>query len=90
MPNILNLRFEGIPNDVLLMRLDLAGIAASAGSACTAGALTPSHVLTACGYEREAIDSSVRFSFSSMTSLMAGEAAARLIRKEVESIRAQK
>jgi cysteine desulfurase len=88
-PNILNLRIKGVPSDVLLMRLDLAGVAASAGSACTAGALTPSHVLKACGYDEAQVNNSVRFSFSSATSLMASEAAARITRKEIESIREQ-
>ena len=41
------LAFPGVQNDVLLMRLDLAGISVSTGSACTAGTVQPSHVLEA-------------------------------------------
>ncbi len=44
-PQIINLWFEGCPSDAMLTNLDLAGIAAAAGSACTAGSLEPSHVL---------------------------------------------
>lgn len=44
LPQIINLWFEGCPSDAMLTNLDLAGIAAAAGSACTAGSLEPSHV----------------------------------------------
>jgi cysteine desulfurase len=47
LPHVLNLRFTGIVNDLLLMKLDLKGIAVSTGSACTAGTIDPSHVLEA-------------------------------------------
>ncbi|MCL6452497.1 MAG: cysteine desulfurase [Alicyclobacillus sp.] len=66
-PGIVNARFVGIRSDILLMRLDLEGICASAGSACTAGSLEPSHVLTACGMSEEAVRESVRFSLSDST-----------------------
>ena len=46
------------------MLLDKAGLCASAGSACTAGSLHPSHVLTAMGLSTEHARSSLRFSFS--------------------------
>jgi cysteine sulfinate desulfinase/cysteine desulfurase-like protein len=45
--HILNLRFPGAASDLLLMKLDLQGIAVSTGSACTAGNVEPSHVLEA-------------------------------------------
>ena len=61
-PHVLNLRIPGIRADVLLTRLDLAGIGASGGSACTTGAIEPSHVLTAMGVAREAAIGAVRFS----------------------------
>ncbi|KPV44215.1 cysteine desulfurase family protein [Alicyclobacillus ferrooxydans] len=63
-PHILNVRFHGIRADRLLMRLDLEGVAASAGSACAAGSLTPSHVLLAIGLDPKAARESVRFSLS--------------------------
>lgn len=63
LPHILNVSFPGVKTEVLLVNLDLAGIAASSGSACTAGSLEPSHVLTAMFGEDERTRSSVRFSF---------------------------
>ena len=47
LPHVLNLRLPGVVNDLLLMKLDLNGIAISTGSACTAGNIEPSHVLEA-------------------------------------------
>jgi len=61
--HILNLSFPGLDKATLLMKLDLMGIAASGGSACTSGALEDSHVLTAMGLSKEILKSSIRFSF---------------------------
>lgn len=64
LPQIINLWFEGCPSDALLTNLDLAGIAAAAGSACTAGSLEPSHVLAAMyGKDQARVSQSLRFSF---------------------------
>ena len=49
LPGLLSLSFPGKSGEALLHRLDLMGIAASGGSACTAGAAEPSHVLAALG-----------------------------------------
>ena len=49
----------------LILRLDLAGVAASSGSACTSGALDPSHVLIAIGCTPAEASAAVRFSFGS-------------------------
>lgn len=64
MPHILNLSIPGIEIESFLVNLDLAGISASSGSACTAGSIDPSHVLVAM-YGEQAIESrnSIRFSF---------------------------
>ncbi len=85
-PTIANVAINGIRNDTLLMRLDLAGIAASAGSACTAGSLEPSHVLRACGFSEERIGQSLRFSFSEDTTLEDVIEAAHSVRQIVSSL----
>jgi cysteine desulfurase len=64
LPHILNVYFPGTNVESLLVNLDLAGIAASSGSACTAGSVEPSHVLVAMfGKDSNKVVSSVRFSF---------------------------
>jgi cysteine desulfurase len=63
LPHILNVSFHGVKSDVMLMNLDLSGVAASSGSACSAGSLQPSHVLQAMYKDEERILSAIRFSF---------------------------
>jgi cysteine desulfurase len=64
LPHVLNIYFPGTNVESMLVNLDLAGIAASSGSACTAGSIDPSHVLVAMfGKDSERIASSIRFSF---------------------------
>ena len=62
LPGNLNVFVPGVVNEALLMRLDLCGICASGGSACTAGSLDPSHVLLAMGFGPERAKGSIRFS----------------------------
>ncbi len=62
LPNNLNIRVAGVQGETLLLGLDMLGVAASAGSACTTGNTQPSHVLTAMGLSVEDARSSVRFS----------------------------
>jgi cysteine desulfurase len=52
LPNNANLSFSGVDGESLLLALDRQGIAASSGSACTAGSIDPSHVLLAMGQDR--------------------------------------
>jgi len=59
---ILNFGIRGFSQDTLLIRLDLAGFAVSAGSACSAGAARPSHVLTAMGLSSEEAKCAIRVS----------------------------
>lgn len=62
--HVLNLRIKGASTYLLIANLDLAGFAVSGGSACTAGSLTPSHVLTAMfGPDSSRISESIRVSF---------------------------
>ena len=56
--------FEGIEGESLLLSLDLCGISASSGSACTSGSLDPSHVLLAVGLPHEIAHGSLRISLS--------------------------
>jgi cysteine desulfurase len=62
LPNTLNVEFCETPGEVLLQALDLEGVAASAGAACHAGAISPSQVLTAMGRTPEQARGSLRFS----------------------------
>jgi cysteine desulfurase len=61
-PHVLNISAPGTDSEAMLMHLDLAGICASSGSACSTGAVQPSHVLTAMGVARELALGAVRFS----------------------------
>src|SRR5690606_14041968 len=62
LPGVVNLAFPGVDGESLLLNLDMHGVAASTGSACAAGSVEPSHVLTAMGFADRA-RSSLRFSF---------------------------
>lgn len=70
LPNILNISFDSaqmpMQGEMLIVNLDLAGICASSGSACTSGSVQPSHVLTALGRDAATAAASVRFSFGKM------------------------
>ena len=67
LPNNCNISIRFVEGEALLLRLDLAGIAASSGSACTSGSLDPSHVLLAIGLPHEIAHGSLRFSLSDQT-----------------------
>jgi cysteine desulfurase len=62
LPNTSNIRFDGIEGEAIVIALDLRGYAVSSGSACSSGAVEPSHVLLAMGLKPEEARSSVRFS----------------------------
>ena len=64
LPGNLNMCFEGIEGESLLLMLDMNGISSSSGSACTSGSLDPSHVLLAIGLPHEIAHGSMRLSFS--------------------------
>ncbi len=62
LPNTTNIQFAGIEGEAIVIALDLRGFAVSSGSACSSGAVEPSHVLLAMGLTPEEARSSVRFS----------------------------
>lgn len=64
LPGNVNMCFEGIEGESLLLKLNLNGISASSGSACTSGSLDPSHVLLSIGLPHEIAHGSMRLSFS--------------------------
>ena len=68
-PGTVNLCFEGIEGESLLLMLDDAGICASSGSACTSGSLDPSHVLLAIGLPHEVAHGSLRLSIGEYNSM---------------------
>ena len=67
LPNNVNLSFAGVEGEALLLRLDLAGVAGSAGSACTSGTLDPSHVLMALGLSETAANGALRLTLGTDT-----------------------
>jgi cysteine desulfurase len=87
LPNTSNLAIEGVDSEGMLMLLDQRGICCSAGSACTAGSLEPSHVLRAMGFSNDRARGSLRFSFSRFNSEVEVEEALRIIPHSVEKLR---
>ena len=67
LPGNVNLSFDGVEGEALLLRLDLAGVAASSGSACTSGALDPSHVLMALGMTAAQANGAIRLTLGTET-----------------------
>lgn len=66
-PYISNVAFKGIANESFLLNLDMAGIAASVGSACSSGSIRQSHVLEAMSLSADILNSALRFSFGKFT-----------------------
>ena len=81
-----HLRFPGVANQTLLVRLDRLGLAASAGSSCQSGAARVSHVLSAMGISDSEARSSVRFSFGWTTRPADGDRAAELTLRALEGL----
>ena len=84
---IVNLHFDGVSGTSLLYRLDQAGIAASAGSACAAGTVQPSPVLVAMGHSPQYAADCVRFSFGKDNTPDQVQYAARAVKQAVVALR---
>jgi cysteine desulfurase len=87
LPNTANLAIEGADSEALLMLLDQRGVCCSAGSACTAGALEPSHVLRAMGFSTERARASLRFSFGRFNTEQEVSSAIGILETAVEKVR---
>lgn len=85
----INLRFDGVDAETLLLVLDARGVCVSAGSACRSHESEPSHVLLAMGIDAEDARNSVRFSFSKMNSEDEVREAARVVAGSVSTLHAQ-
>jgi len=85
--NTSNIAIEGVNSEGILMLLDQEGICCSAGSACTAGSLEPSHVLKAMGFSNDHARGSLRFSFSRFNSEAEVNQALKIVPAVVEKLR---
>jgi cysteine desulfurase len=86
-PNTANLYFDDIDGEALVIALDLRGFAVSTGSACSSGAITPSHVLTAMGLPAERARASIRFSLGLSNTAAEVEALAGALEESVVHLR---
>ena len=87
LPNFCTISFPGVEGELLLLRLDRAGVCGSAGSACTSGSLAPSHVMLAMGLAPELAAAHLRLTLGrSTTEDEVGEVAA-IVAREVSALR---
>jgi cysteine desulfurase len=84
LPNNLNLSFAGIDSAALLLMLDMAGVAASAASACSSGNSEPSHVLQALNLPQWRLRSALRLTFGWQNTLDEAETAAKILASQVQ------
>ncbi len=87
LPHTINVSFPGLKADLLLMSLDLAGVACSTGSACSSGSLLPSPVLQAMDVPDAVLRSAMRFSLSPLLTLEEIDEAARRIAAVIARLR---
>jgi cysteine desulfurase len=87
LPHTLNVSFPPLKADLLLMSLDLVGVACSTGSACSSGSLLPSPVLRAMGVSPEVLHSAMRFSLSPLLTPAEIDEAARRVAAVVGRLR---
>ncbi len=87
LPGNVSLCFEGIEGESLLLMLNLKGVCASSGSACTSGSLDPSHVLLSIGLPHEIAHGSLRLSFSDENTLEDAEYILSVLPEIIERLR---
>jgi cysteine desulfurase len=87
LPANANISFEGCDGQNLLFLLDMAGVAVSTGSACSSGAVTPSHVLTAMGLTEKQAKSAIRFTFGKYNTVEDVSVAVDRLKSAVQKIR---
>ena len=87
LPGNISFCFEGIQGESLLLKLDERGICASSGSACTSGALDPSHVLLAIGRSREIAHGSLRLSLSRYNTMEEAKYIIKTVSQAVDYLR---
>ena len=86
-PGTVNMCFEGIEGESLLLMLDMNGICASSGSACTSGSLDPSHVLLSLGLPHEVAHGSLRLSISEYNTMEEIDHIIEVVPKVVDYLR---
>jgi cysteine desulfurase len=86
-PNTSNITFPYVEGEALVIALDLKGVACSTGAACSAGAVEPSHVLTAIGLPPDEARASLRFSLGHETTAAEVEGAIAIVPSAVEYLR---
>lgn len=89
-PNVISCSVEDLDSDTMLFRLDRVGVAASSGSACSAGTGVPSSVLKAMGVEDARLSGAIRFSFTPATSGEELDQAGAAFRGVVEGLRRER
>lgn len=87
LPGHIHLWYPGISAESLLIRLDREGVSASAGAACSAGSLEPSHVMTAAGFSPIEAKEGLRFTFGRYQTRDEGQEVARRLKKVLEDFR---
>jgi cysteine desulfurase len=86
-PNTVNIHFDGVDGETMLIHLDQKGLCASMGSACSSGALEPSRVLIEMGYSKLRAKESLRFSFSKFNTLDEVEKAVKIIAQSYQELK---
>lgn len=87
LPNNINISFQFVEGETILIMLDIAGICASAGSACTSGSIDPSHVLTAIGLPKEISHGAVRLTLGYENTMEEGDFVVDNLKRIVENLR---